>query len=60
MFQTDRDAEITIGIYKKIPVLWRDDPDENPWGVSFLRMYDMATDSGLFRPGTSLKRTHGN
>ncbi len=31
-------------------------PGENPWGVSFLRMIDMANDSGLFRtePGDGL------
>jgi hypothetical protein len=32
-----RDAKITIGIYKRIPVLWRDDPEENPRGLSFMR-----------------------
>ena len=49
MFQTQRDAEITIGIYKRVPVLWRDEPEENPWGLSFMRMFDMANDAGLFR-----------
>ena len=49
MFQSQRDAEITIGIYKRVPVLWRDEPEENPWGLSFLRMFDMANDSGMFR-----------
>ena len=48
VFRSRRDAEITIGIYKRVPVLWRDDPEENPWGVSFLRMFDMANDAGLF------------
>ena len=45
VFRSRRDAEITIGIYKRVPVLWREDPDENPWGLSFLRMFDMANDS---------------
>jgi hypothetical protein len=49
VFRSRRDAEITIGIYKRVPVLWRDDPEENPWGISFLRMLDMANDSSLFR-----------
>jgi hypothetical protein len=48
MFRTQRDAEIGIGIYKRIPILWRDSPEENPWGLSFTRMYDMANDSRLF------------
>ena len=56
MFQTQRDADITIGIYKRVPVLWRDEPEENPWGISFMRMLDMANDSGLFRTSDQLER----
>jgi hypothetical protein len=56
MFQTQRDADITIGVYKRIPVLWRDEPEENPWGISFMRMLDMANDSGLFRTSDQLER----
>jgi hypothetical protein len=48
MFQTQRDADITLAIYKNVPVLWREDPEENSWGVSFMRMLDMANDSRLF------------
>lgn len=54
MFRTQRDAEITIGIYRRVSVLWRDEPDENPWGLSFMRMYDMANDSDLFRTNDEL------
>jgi hypothetical protein len=49
VFRSRRDAEITIGIYKRVPVLWRDDPEDNPWGLSFMAMLHMANDSGLFR-----------
>jgi len=56
MFQTQRDAEITIGIYKRVPVLWRDDPEENPWELSFMAMFHMANDSGLFRTRGQLER----
>ena len=55
VFRSRRDAEITIGIYKRVPVLWRDDPEENPWGLSFLRMFDMANDSDLFRTRDQLE-----
>ena len=34
MFQTQRDADITIGVYKRIPVLWRDEPAKRTPGVS--------------------------
>jgi N-6 DNA Methylase len=54
VFRSRRDAEITIGIYRHIPVLWRDEPEENPWGLSFVRMFDMANDSGLFRTRNQL------
>jgi hypothetical protein len=47
-FRTNRDAQITIGIYRRVPVLWRDDREDNPWGLSFMRMFDMANDSHLF------------
>jgi len=49
MFRTQRDAEITVGIYKRIPILWRDEPEENPWALSFMSMFHMANDSGLFQ-----------
>jgi hypothetical protein len=56
VFRSRRDAEITIGIYKRIPVLWRDDPEVNPWGLSFMTMFHMANDSGLFRTCDQLER----
>src|SRR5260370_4493813 len=42
--------ELTKSIYSGIPVLIKEGPpEENPWGASFLRMFDMANDSHLFR-----------
>jgi N-6 DNA Methylase len=56
VFRSRRDAEITIGIYRRIPILWRDSPDENPWGLSFMQgIFNMASDSGLFRTSVQLK-----
>jgi hypothetical protein len=49
VFRSRHDAEITIGIYKRVPVLWRKYPEENPWGLSFLRMFDMTNDANLFQ-----------
>ncbi|KXK62680.1 hypothetical protein AWW66_07105 [Micromonospora rosaria] len=50
VFVARRDAEITIGIYNRIPVLWRDqDPLGNPWSVSFAQgLFNMATGSRHF------------
>ncbi len=59
LFKNRMDAEITKGIYRRVPVLIREATDEspevNPWGVSFLRMLDMALDSGLFRNAQTLE-----
>ncbi len=50
IFRTKKDAEITKVIYRRVPVLIKEDPPvENPWGISFMRMFDMASDSNLFR-----------
>ncbi|GIW08697.1 MAG: hypothetical protein KatS3mg060_3502 [Dehalococcoidia bacterium] len=56
VFRTRADAELTRAIYRRVPVLVNERTGENPWGISFLRMFDMANDSGLFRtaPGPRL------
>ena len=50
LFRTRRDADLTAAIYARVPVLINDTTGKNPWGVSFLRMFDMSNDSRLFRP----------
>ncbi len=53
VFDHKRNADITIGIYRRVPVLWREHlggEGGNPWDLSFLRMLDMANDSDVFRP----------
>ncbi len=50
IFRSKRDAELTRAIYKRVPVLIKEGPpEENPWQVSFMAMFHMANDSGLFR-----------
>ena len=56
VFDTPRHAKIVVGIYKRVPVLWRDEPEVNPWGLSFLRMFDMANDAGLFQTRDQLEQ----
>lgn len=54
-FRSQRDADINLAVYRRAGVLWREnDPDGNRWGLRFLRMFDMAGDSGLFRTQTEL------
>jgi len=53
MFRTRLDADITLGIYQRHPVLIEDgNLDGNPWNLSFGTMFHMANDSHLFiQPG---------
>ncbi|MYE30694.1 MAG: N-6 DNA methylase, partial [Gammaproteobacteria bacterium] len=52
IFRTRRDMEIARKMYQQAGVLWKEknesQEEENPWGISFQRMFDMANDSGLF------------
>ncbi|MEU0652050.1 DNA methyltransferase [Streptomyces albogriseolus] len=52
VFRSRRDAEITLNIYRRIPVLINNTKtlSGNPWGVTLMRMFDMSHDSHLFRP----------
>ncbi len=53
IFQSRYDAEITKKIYQRVPVLIReasgDQSEDNPWGITFMRMFDMSNDSHLFK-----------
>lgn len=49
VFRTRQDTELTRAIYRRVPVLWREKPEENPWGARLLLMFMMNTDSYLFR-----------
>ncbi|ART48743.1 Eco57I restriction-modification methylase domain-containing protein [Acidovorax carolinensis] len=62
VFRSSRDAELTKKLYRASPVLIREavwagegkqakcvSPEVNPWGISFMRLLDMANDSGLFK-----------
>ncbi|WP_328641425.1 Eco57I restriction-modification methylase domain-containing protein [Streptomyces canus] len=52
VFRGSRDAEITLGIYRRVPVLIDETKEVggNPWSVSFMTMFHMSNDSHLFRP----------
>jgi hypothetical protein len=56
IFRTRRDAEITKAIYRRVPVLIDENKkDGNAWDITFLRMFDMSNDSGLFRTRAELE-----
>lgn len=54
--RSQRDAEIAKDIYRRVPVLMNENTEENPWGITFLRMFDMTNDSHLFQmnPATGM------
>jgi hypothetical protein len=58
IFRTNRDAEITKSIYRRIPVLNVElkGKESNPWGVSFKQgLFNMASDSHLFHTREDLE-----
>lgn len=62
VFRARRDAELTAAIYNRVPVLIEDDKgaEGNPWGVSFMRMFDMSNDSGLFQSAAQMQVDGGH
>ena len=58
-FRSRKDAELTKAIYCRVPVLVREardgEPEDNPWGIRFNRMFDMANDSHLFHTREQLE-----
>ena len=57
IFRSQADAELTARIYARVPILWDENQRENGnlWGISFMRMFDMANDSGLFQTAEQLR-----
>ena len=49
VFRTRQDAELTKKIYQYVPVLENEATGVNPWGISFMAMFHMSNDSGLFK-----------
>lgn len=58
IFRSRRAAEITLGIYRRVPVLINEnDPvNGNPWGISFMQgLFNMTSDSHLFHTREELE-----
>ena len=68
IFRSQRDMEIARKMYQRTGVLWREAKGEaeeyNPWGIGFIRMFDMSGDSTVFRTREGLEgdgwRLEGN
>ena len=52
VFRSGYDMKIARKMYSRSGILWREasehEPEQNPWGVSFLQMFNMTSDSDLF------------
>ncbi len=61
IFRSRRDAELTIGIYQRVPVLVDRSTGEEKkaWPVKYVRMFDMTNDSHLFRTKEELEEREG-
>jgi len=55
IFRSRTDAALTRKLYRAAPVLVNEQTGENPWGISFMRMFDMSNDSQLFRTRDELE-----
>jgi hypothetical protein len=64
VFRSQRDAELTMSIYRRFPILINEKTGANPWELSYTRMFDMTNDSHLFRTREQLEaeglHLHGN
>ncbi|MFM0549660.1 N-6 DNA methylase [Paraburkholderia sediminicola] len=57
IFRSRKDAELTKKIYRSTPVLIEEGQDKgNPWGIRFMLMFMMNTDSGIFHNAPSIDR----
>jgi len=57
IFRSRRDAEITTGIYRRLPILVdrRGGEPRSSWPVRYLTMFHMTNDSGLFKTRPELE-----
>ena len=61
IFRSRRDAELTIGIYQRVPVLVDRSTGEEKkaWPISYKTMFHMTNDSHLFRTKVELEEQEG-
>lgn len=55
VFRTSMDAELTARIYNNSKILINEKTNENPWDVNFGTMFNMASDSYLFKTRKQLE-----
>ena len=57
LFRSRLDADVTLGVYRRLPVLVRDGAEgSNPWLLTFRQgLFNMASDSGAFRTQSDME-----
>ncbi|MHC4620754.1 MAG: Eco57I restriction-modification methylase domain-containing protein [Planctomycetota bacterium] len=66
VFRSERDAELTKAIYRRVPVLLDQRRHEggNPWGIRYMLMFHQSFDAAHFQHAKKLQqkgfRLHGN
>ena len=57
IFRSNKDAELTKAIYRRVPVLIDKSrkKDGNPWGIKFFTMFHQTNDAELFHTAEQLK-----
>ena len=59
IFRSRRDADLTRKVYQRVPILIDHNRKQggNPWGITFLQMFNQATDSPAFRGAEKLEKS---
>jgi hypothetical protein len=61
IFINRADAELTLGVYRRNPVMMRDgDPAGNPWDLRFFTLFHMTSDDKLFETADELTAAGGS
>ncbi|MEO3890908.1 DNA methyltransferase [Nonomuraea sp. B5E05] len=57
IFRSRRDADLTVAIYRRLPVLWDESKEKNnPWNIDFVpTLFHMTDDSDIFRTRAQLE-----
>ena len=57
VFRSHRDAEMTKGIYRRVPILIDESREEggNPWGIKYVTMFHQTNDAELFQSPADLE-----
>jgi hypothetical protein len=58
VFRSRQDLELTRAVYQRVPPLLRETQhgEENPWGIRYMRMFDMTLDSELFCTAAEIEK----